>query len=296
MELVRNLGKEIGITKGYPRIKKKVGKLAIYLQLCRPFTLLPPLLAGFFGTLAFDSSLILAAYVGITFALCQATGQIINQYADIELDKLAKPYRPLPSDKMSKEEAMGLAWLFAILSISRAFTVNEIFGCGILALIFFAVFYSLSPFSPRRINPFLNASWMAISRGFIPVMIIWSLAPNILEGIPYALIASIWVMGFQSTKDIEDIEADKRFCIKTIFRSYGYSGLTRLMIFCTCLYIFACFIFELHLLLALFPIALISIKYCRVKSQITENTIGWIGFYAGLGLFFILMLSQITLL
>ena len=92
----------MGIVEGYPRLQKRFGRLVGYIQLVRPFTLVAPILAGIFGVLApinnidFQTFLV-AIYVGVTLALAQAAGQCLNQYADVELDKVVKPYRPIPS-------------------------------------------------------------------------------------------------------------------------------------------------------------------------------------------------------
>lgn len=278
----------------YPRISKRFGRLAAYIQLVRPFTLLAPLLAGILGVLASIDvitldSLLAGIYTGITLALAQATGQVINQYADVELDRRIKPYRPLPSGLISKEEAVGIAWLLALFSIARAFTLSTIFGLVVIVLIFFAVFYSLSPFSPRKIDPFLNILWMAVSRGFIPIIAVWSIYGAWRKAIPYALLGFIWVLGFQGTKDVEDSSGDWTFKIKTIFNIYGLEGMRILMVVCLSLYLCICRIFRLPIMSLLTVLAVICIYGVTKKSRFTENNYGWMGFYTGLGLIFVLM-------
>lgn len=283
-----------GIKKGYPNLRKYFGKIATYLQLVRPFTLLSPLLAGLLGVLAstsaFDFEILkTCVYVGVTLTLAQATGQVINQYADVELDKTVKPYRPLPSGIISKEEALGLAWLMAIVSIARAFTVTDVFGLLTVALIFFAVFYSLSPFSPRRIHPVLNILWMAVSRGLIPVFAVWTIYNSWTNALPYALLAFFWVLGFQSTKDVEDVKGDRAAGIKTVFTNYGYSGLRVFMVGSMCFYVAVSAYFTKWLMLLLIPIGVFAVFGVKKKSKFTENNNGWTAFYLGLGLLFVLM-------
>jgi len=284
-----------GIKKGYPNLQKYFGKITNYLQLVRPFTLLSPLLAGLLGVLAststFDFEILkTCVYVGVTLTLAQATGQVINQYADVELDRIVKPYRPLPSGTVSKEEALGLAWLMAIISIARAFTVTDLFGLVTVVLIFFAVFYSLSPFSPRRVHPVLNILWISISRGLIPILAVWSIYGTWQAALPYALLAFVWVLGFQSTKDVEDVEGDRKFGVKTIFSNYGYTGLRVLMFTCTAAYMLIATVFNKPLMLILALVAAFAIVFVQSKSRFTENNLGWTAFYLGLGLLFVLML------
>jgi len=288
-----------GIRKGYPLIQKRFGKFTAYMQLIRPFTCLAPLIAGVLGVLStvqvtFDSFLV-ATYVGLTLALAQATGQITNQYADFQLDKMIKPYRPIPSGLVSKEEALGIAWLLAIISIARAFTINTMFGLTVIVLIFFAVFYSISPFSPRKIHPFLNIGWLAVSRGLIPLLAVWSIYGDWTKALPYALLGFFWVLGFQGAKDVDDTEGDWSFGIKTIINSYGIAGLRALMICCGFIYIGICATFSLYLLGLLPIIGGLSIYGLDKKSRFTENNYGWLFFYAGLGLLYILMFLTETL-
>lgn len=281
------------LEKGYPFLKKRFGKLTAYIQLVRPFTLLAPLVAGILGVLSTVQltldTFYTAIYVGITLALAQATGQIINQYADFQLDKMTKNYRPIPSGIISREEALGIAWLLAIISIARAFTIQTMFGLTIIVLIFFAVFYSLSPFSPRKIHPLLNVGWMAGSRGFIPIIAVWSIYGDWTRALPYALLGFIWVLGFQGAKDVDDSEADWTFGIKTVVNSSGVEGLRALMFSCGILYLSVCALFNLYLLCILLIVGALSIYGLTKKSTLTENNLGWLFFYMGVALLYLLM-------
>jgi geranylgeranylglycerol-phosphate geranylgeranyltransferase len=288
-----------GIREGYPRLRRRFGKLVGYVQLVRPFTLLAPLFAGVFGVLIpvrelTFSSLLTAVYAGVTLALAQASGQCLNQYVDSELDKIVKPYRPIPSGLITREEALGLAWILAIIAVARAFTLNTFFGLITLALIFFAVFYSLPPFSPRKINPVLNTAWMAVSRGFLPMFAVWSIYGSISDALPYAILAFLWVFGFQASKDVPDMEGDKLFNIKTIPNTYGRKGLVVVMAISTALFTITSVALKIHILLLLIPLALFAIVTVQKQSTLTENTYSWLAFYLGLAfLYFLLFLNSV---
>ena len=271
-----------GILEGFPRIRKMFGKLADYIVLMRPFTLLAPITVGVFLTLAVDgisySSLTKGVYVGITLALAQAVGQIVNQVADAELDKIAKPYRPIPQGRVSKEEALGLSYLLAIAAVGRAFTISIYFGLMVCVMLFFAVFYSLPPISPRRVNPFLNLLWVAFSRGFIPIIAVMG-----LEHYKYAIISFIWCLGWQGTKDIPDVEADRKFGIKTIANTYGVKALKYLSALMTVALIVTIHYLKMYVFTPLIIIALWGLLRYEDK-WIGENTIAWQVFYIGLAL------------
>ena len=286
----------MGVVKGYPRLRKRFGKLISYMQLVRPFTLLAPLLAGIFGVLTpvskiTSSHMVTAIYVGVTLALAQAAGQCINQYADFELDKLAKPYRPIPSGLVSREEGLGLSWLLAIFAVGRSFTISTFFGLVVLVLLFFAVFYSLAPFSPRKVNPLLNTAWMAFSRGFLPMLAVWSVYGDFNKAWQYSVLAFFWVMGFQSTKDVPDADMDKQFGIKTIPNSHGLKGQIATMITCTGAFTLLALHFNAFIMLLVVPLAVLAILTLRKQAKVVENTWAWSAFYIGLALIYVLMFA-----
>lgn len=286
-----------GIHYYYPHLKKMLGqKLSAYLRLCRPLTGVAPLLTGLFGILASSGVLSFeyvktGIYVGITFMLAQFVGQIMNQYSDVELDRALprKRDRPIPSGLISKEEALGVGWLLALFSVARAFTISVSFGLLTVLLLFFAVFYSLSPLSPRRIHPVLNILWMATSRGLIPVIAVWSIYGQWVNALKYAWIAFVWALGFQGTKDVEDAAADKKFGVKTLYSEYGAKGFLIWMVICTLILVYSIVQMQLWIMFALVPLAVFSMWGFNKKSKFTENSYGWLGFYTGLGLFFILL-------
>lgn len=252
-----------------------------------------PMIAGVLGVLTPLKSfsfnhIITSFYVGGALAQAQACGQCLNQYADVELDRVVKPYRPLPNGLVSKKEALGISLLLAIFAIGTAFIVSDFFVLVVLTTVFFAVIYSNASFSPRRIHPILNIGWLAFSRGFLPMIGTWSVYGSLNQGWRYALLAFLWVFGFQSSKDVSDIDGDRQFGIKTVPVVYGTRGLLTLMVVCTILYsIFAFYVSYLMLLLV--PLGLLAIVTTKRMSNITENTVSWFLFYAGLALIYVLM-------
>jgi len=280
-----------GIEKGYPRLPLHK-RLKGYIQLLRPFTLLPPLIAGIFLTLApikvinFET-LKIGVYVGITLALLQAVGQITNQYADVELDKIVKKYRPLPSGVIDKDEAIGLAWILSIIAIGRSFTISILFGIFSLVLLFLAVFYSLKPFSPRK-HAFVSLTWQSFSRGFIPPIMCMSIFGNIYDSLIYSILAFIWALGWQGSKDITDIEGDKKFNISTVANTYGIKTLKLLSIVMTIIFTIIVIYLNKYAFLIVSILGVYGILNYEKKSKYTENTISWTVFYVGLGLIFLI--------
>jgi len=300
------LPKYYGIKHGYPRVEKLFGRVAAYIQLIRPFTLLAPVIVGFFGSLIclkseFWSHWLEVVYVTFTLMLCQAVGQCINQACGVDEDRINKPYRPIPSGRVSIEEAYGLAFLLTLISLWRGFTVSINFGLWIVIILFFAVFYNLKPFQARK-YVWINLLWMSVSRGLLPFVVIWSAFRNPFELKPWLLgsIAFLWVFAFQPTKDITDVEGDRKFGIKTLPVVYGVDKTKSFIKWFSILPFLPLVLYIQFGLLSLPYLLLLNLAIVREigiwgfdkKLGPLENTMSWACFYLGLSLIF--MLSYIA--
>jgi len=296
-----------GILRGYPNLRRYMGKIADYVMLCRPFTLLAPVLAGFFGVLIqlasydalylFSKELPTIIYVSVTMLLSQAVGQVLNQASDVEIDKINRPYRPIPAGRITVEEALGLGYLLLLIALLRGFTVNITFGTIMAIILFFAVFYNLPPIRAKKYFG-INLMWMAMSRGLLPFLASWSVFGSLWDAKPWVLggFATLWVINWQPTKDFPDVEGDRKFQIYTLPVKLGKKKAASFMkTFIPVPFLFlaaAVFLGTLKLLylllLVLMWISLMNINNLNVAAGVTENTRAWIGFYGGLGMIYIL--------
>ena len=104
------------------------------LRLVRPFTLLPPLLGIVSGAVcAFGSAhnpdpsrhvtwaVVLTVAIGsLCASVMNAASNIVNQIADLEIDRTNKPERPL----VTREISIRRAWLFAAAGYVFASTIT----------------------------------------------------------------------------------------------------------------------------------------------------------------------------
>ena len=102
-----------------------------YIRLARPFTLLPPLLGIISGAVcAFGSahnpdpsrrvtwSVVVTVAVGsLCASLMNAASNIVNQIADLEIDRRNKPERPLVTGEISIRRAWTTAAVLYVLVI-----------------------------------------------------------------------------------------------------------------------------------------------------------------------------------
>ena len=300
-----------GIKELYPRVPLDV-KIKAYIALVRPFTLVAPAIAGIIGTIlpllyagqsvlnAVIGNIHIIIYVSATLMIAQAVGQIINQCTDLEIDKINKPYRPIPRGLVSKSEAFSLAIILMLLAIFRAFLTSVVFGFFILVVLFFAVFYSLEPIRVKKRNHWLALFWMSFSRGFLPFIATWCVFGSLSDLTPYVFgtIAFFWCLAFQSTKDFPDYEGDKKFNIPTIVTVYGPRKAVEVMIALFAVYLYVVgvisFIYSpLFIVLALisFCFGFIILTSYEKSVDYLENTISWMMYYLGLGFVYVFALA-----
>lgn len=298
-----------GILENYPRIREHFGKLSAVMQLIRPITLFPVILATLFGIGAqlasasklyiYVTRLDIIIYASLTLALAQGVSQAFNQIADVRIDKINKNYRPIPSGKLSKDSATGVAMLLFMFTFARAFTINVTFGIFVSLSLFFGIFYSLKPLRIKEKNCWISLGWMAVSRGVIPFVAIWSVFGNIASPYPWLLgsIVTLWVFSMQSTKDFPDMQGDSYYGIDTLPVHYDEKFAIYLMgvlsvipfLVLNLLYIwFGLLPFQFLMLNGVVVLVPIILKSYSWEQRYTENTVAWLLFYGGLFFFYIL--------
>ncbi len=190
-----------------------------YWELCRPFTLLAPgigfvsfALAGWSGL---ENVPLLSVLPGIlagafSAALLNAASNIINQYFDLEIDRINKPTRPLPAGRISILNALLFCGLLYLLSFLAAYWVGWQFFWIVMGTAWITYAYSGPPFRTKR-NWFFSSFTIAIPRGCLLVVAGWTAVRNIWEAEPWIIggIFGLYILGAASTKDFADIEGDR---------------------------------------------------------------------------------------
>ncbi len=184
-----------------------------------------------------------------------------------------------------------------LIALWRGFTVSVTFGLWITVILFFAVFYNLKPFQARKYL-WINLLWMSVSRGLLPFVVIWSAFRSPFELKPWLLgsIAFLWTFAFQPTKDITDVEGDRKFDIRTLPVAYGVEKTKAFIKWASILPFIPLIIYTQTGLLPLSYLLLFSLEAVREvgiwgfdkKVGAMENTLSWIMFYLGLSLIFML--------
>lgn len=208
----------------------------LLLEFSRPFTLVAPALgfasgaataAGAAPREAWSSALILYPLIGLTMAaVLNAASNALNQIYDLEIDRVNKPKRPLPSGRLS----MRAAWWFTLATYAVALVLAWFVAPGgrhecfwiVAAATIITVLYSVPPARTKRLGIWANLT-IAIPRGVLLKVAGWSSVKTIVGTEPWYIgaIFGLFLLGASTTKDFADMEGDARGGCRTLPIIYG---------------------------------------------------------------------------
>ncbi len=203
-------------------------KIAAVVKIIRPVNFLIVLLTVIVSSVVcvkndFSPAVVAAASLSAGFAA--AAGNVINDLFDIEIDKLNRPSRPLPSKKISGSEAVALYLLLAALSLFLGYLVSA--AAFIITLIADAVLFIYS-FKLKSV-PLLGNAVIALLTGL--AFLYGGIAVN---NISYAYVPAVFafLINFirEIVKDMEDIKGDITNNIRTFPLLKGYRSSKNLIL------------------------------------------------------------------
>ncbi|CAN7050503.1 unnamed protein product [Brassica oleracea var. botrytis] len=175
-------------------------------------------------------SLVLKALSGLLALIC-GNGYIvgINQIYDIGIDKVNKPYLPIAAGDLSVQSAWLLVIFFAIAGLTVVgFNFGPFITCLYSLGLFLGTIYSVPPFRMKR---FPVAAFLIIAtvRGFLLNFGVYhatraALGLSFQWSAPVAFIASfvtLFALVIAITKDLPDVEGDRKFQISTLATKLG---------------------------------------------------------------------------
>ena len=211
-------------------------KLRAYVDLGRPFTLVAPALGFVSGALTavgasprdpLTAAILVPPLTGsLMAAMLNAGNNALNQIYDLEIDRVNKPTRPLPSGRLSIAEVWGFTIVTYAFALILAWLVapggrHECFWLVAIAVVC-TYLYSVPPFRTKRLGIWANVT-IAIPRGTLLKVAGWSSAKTIAGVEPWYIgaIFGLFLLGATTTKDFADMEGDRRGGCRTLPIQYG---------------------------------------------------------------------------
>jgi 4-hydroxybenzoate polyprenyltransferase len=208
----------------------------LYLEFSRPFTLVAPALGFASGAAtaygaapreAWHLHLLLYPLLGLTMAaVLNAASNALNQIYDLEIDRVNKPKRPLPSGRLSLRDAWVFTWITYAIALLLAWLVapggrHECFWIVLVATVI-TFLYSVPPFRTKRLGIWANVT-IAIPRGVLLKVAGWTSVKTMFGLEPWYIgaIFGLFLLGASTTKDFADMEGDARGGCRTLPIIYG---------------------------------------------------------------------------
>ena len=211
--------------------ERKGTRTRAFVELSRPFTLLAPALgfasgaataAGAYPREAATPALFVYPLTGLVMAaVLNAASNALNQIYDLEIDRINKPRRPLPSGRLDRSEA----WTFTASMYAAALVLawlvapggrHECFWIVVVATAI-TFLYSMPPARTKRLGIWANVT-IAIPRGVLLKLAGWSAVKTVAGVEPWFIgaIFGLFLLGASTTKDFADMEGDARGGCRTL--------------------------------------------------------------------------------
>jgi 4-hydroxybenzoate polyprenyltransferase len=146
----------------------------------------------------------------------------LNQIFDLEIDRINKPDRPLPSGRLALSEAWSFTGATLAMGLLLAWLVN--WQCLILAAaaLLLTACYSAPPARTKRWGILANLT-VAIPRGLLLMVAGWSTVKTAALSEPWLLATplGLFFFGASSTKDFSDVPGDRAGGCRTLPVRYG---------------------------------------------------------------------------
>lgn len=159
----------------------------------------------------------IAVLTGLSAAITLSAGNIINDVFDVEIDKINRPRRPIPSGKISENSALVYYAILVLFSMTLAYLINInaflVVLCANIILFIYSKFFKRIPLAGNIVVAFLTGL----------VFIFGGLAVNNPDAalIP-AGFAFMINMIREMVKDMEDVEGDKIAGVETFPLRFGF--------------------------------------------------------------------------
>lgn len=217
-------------------------RLSLMYRFSRPHTIKGTILASVMGVVRalienpgkISVKLVPRALVGLIALLCGNAYIVgINQIYDIKIDEINKPFLPIAAKKLTPRAAwqIVLSCLFAGVSIVYTQFSRQIFALYMLGVILGTI-YSVPPFQFKRF-PIIAGGIIATVRGFLLNFGVYYAVREAL-GIPFtwnhvvgfiAAFMTVFASVIAVTKDLPDVEGDKKYDIQTFASKYGVKSI-----------------------------------------------------------------------
>jgi len=176
---------------------------------------------------------------GLAVFLIIGAGNILNDYFDIEIDKINKPAKPLPAGRISKSDALMLSIVLFLFGVGLSKLVNQytlyLAALNTIVLILYAIYSKRMLLVSNLVISYLVAS-VFVFGALINVESMASLSDSSFTVLSILVLCSfLMTLSREIIKDIEDVKGDKYKYAQTLPVRFGETTAKRVAVFFTLL-------------------------------------------------------------
>ncbi|MCB0752233.1 MAG: geranylgeranylglycerol-phosphate geranylgeranyltransferase [Ignavibacteriae bacterium] len=203
-------------------------KLSSIIKITRPVNVLITFAVVIVGSLISSNTFYLNQFVilsAISASLIAASGNIINDYFDYEIDLINRPNRPLPSEQISKNFVLLLYAIFVAsgLILSHFIYLESVYIVMGTSIILFYYSYSLKGVPLLGNAAIASCTALAFIYGGVAVN-------NWQAALIPAVFAFLINFVREIVKDVQDIKGDIKNGIVTFPNRFGISSTRNLLV------------------------------------------------------------------
>lgn len=216
-------------------------KIKAYLELVRPHNVVASLVGVLVGYVAVTKEINAGILIPlIPVAMVSAAGYVINDYFDFKSDLVNKPWRPIPSGRVSLKESLYLSLALYIMGVTISIYLGIIMFFFTLGNALLIYFYSKSLKETGLLGN------IVVSLGGANTIIYGGLAAELANQVFGKEIFFLTPAAFAFTllllreiiKGIEDFYGDEVRKVKTLARTVGYRNASLIAIILALLLLF----------------------------------------------------------
>ena len=183
-----------------------------FIEIIRPFTSFLSAFGVFVGAVVAGVPISISMALAIMASfLISGAGIVLNDYYDIDIDRINAPKRPLPSGRMGKRAALAFGFILFAAGIVMAYFINA-FCLAIAALNTVLEILYARNFKKIAILGNATDSWFVASTFLFGAAI----SADFTIASMLAALAFLANMGREIFGDMEDLEGDKALGLKTL--------------------------------------------------------------------------------
>jgi geranylgeranylglycerol-phosphate geranylgeranyltransferase len=204
-------------------------KIIAFITILRPLNFLITFLSIYFAIVIADKSLFLSwkAFLGsLAGGIISGAGMVINDYFDVEIDRINRPERPIPAGLISSNTAIVYYVILNLIALALLLFTNSIALLIALISIVVIFFYSHSLKNRGLIGNFVVGFMTGLAFIFGGVI-----GENVLPMLFPFLFALLVNFAREILKDVEDIEGDRIKNLKTFPIVYGEKRAIQFFVF-----------------------------------------------------------------